>query len=579
MARICIFGAGPGGLYTAWRLVEGGGARRGDVIELYDWGNYQFETGGTREPAGRICTYHHNGDSTQSYIEVGGMRFLQWDPKTQSGHRLVSEVVEQLKLPSVAFDTTDDPLFYLREKNFYSSDIGPLSPAPYNAQQALAGAAPDQVFTTVATDAIDPAHPPKTRTEQCAFYGSARLPASYRSHVFKPGQRLRDIGYWNLMYDAVGNEAYRYADMGGGYSSNVINWHSADALIYNSEFAPGGQFKTLPHGYSELFRALFQRIVQWAPHRGVTFNYHPQERLHSIRAPGGKIVFRTATAANPDLGGPEQTADHAVLAMPPRALALVAQATQYLGAPGDILNAPQVTLYRESVILQPSYKVAMFFDSPWWTTARFAPRLGTASTFGPTITDTPLRQVYYFGNNGTTEQSPVHGLLASYDDESFVKFWHEMELGPFVDRKVAPSRDLQPMVGPRQCPPAMVTMLREQLALVHFGTGAALSNVPRPVETVYMDWGQNPFGAGYHAWAAHYDICDVMQRIRRPSSLTDGPAANIYVVGSAYSNDQAWVEGAFCTAESVLDDFFGMTPIVDDPAYPFICGCAPEEGA
>ena len=26
--------------------------------------------------------------------------------------------------------------------------------------------------------------------------------------------------------------------------------------------------------------------------------------------------------------------------------------------------------------------------------------------------------------------------------------------------------------------------------------------------------------------------------------------------GEAYSNDQAWVEGSFCTAESVLNDFF-----------------------
>jgi hypothetical protein len=31
------------------------------------------------------------------------------------------------------------------------------------------------------------------------------------------------------------------------------------------------------------------------------------------------------------------------------------------------------------------------------------------------------------------------------------------------------------------------------------------------------------------------------------------------------------VEGAYCTAESVLNDFFGVEPIIDNTHYPFIC--------
>jgi hypothetical protein len=53
--------------------------------------------------------------------------------------------------------------------------------------------------------------------------------------------------------------------------------------------------------------------------------------------------------------------------------------------------------------------------------------------------------------------------------------------------------------------------------------------------------------------------------------LIDGADADIFIVGEAYSNDQAWVEGAFCTAESVLNDFFGIEPIIDNTNYPFIC--------
>ena len=63
----------------------------------------------------------------------------------------------------------------------------------------------------------------------------------------------------------------------------------------------------------------------------------------------------------------------------------------------------------------------------------------------------------------------------------------------------------------------------------------------------------------------------ITQKIRKPSQLVEGADADIFIVGEAYSNDQAWVEGAYCTAESVLNDFFDIEPIIDDRQYPFIC--------
>jgi hypothetical protein len=82
-----IFGAGPAGLYTAWRLVTGGKAVAGDSIELIEWGDYAFDGpgSGTRLPAGRIVTHFCNDDPTQSYVEAGGMRFIEWDGTRASG--------------------------------------------------------------------------------------------------------------------------------------------------------------------------------------------------------------------------------------------------------------------------------------------------------------------------------------------------------------------------------------------------------------------------------------------------------------------------------------------------------------
>ena len=193
-------------------------------------------------------------------------------------------------------------------------------------------------------------------------------------------------------------------------------------------------------------------------------------------------------------------------------------------------------------------------------------------SIGPSFTDTPIRMAVYFGDNALNKSGEkVYGMLASYDDEYFTTFWRELEEDVQEDWTIPASDDIQPLIGPRKASPAMVKMLRKQLAEMHFGPGSDPALVPEPLEARYMDWSLPPFNAGYHAWAAHYDICDVMQKIRKPSQLIKGADANIFIVGEAYSNDQAWVEGAYCTSESVLNDFFDMEPIVKNDSYPFIC--------
>ena len=311
----------------------------------------------------------------------------------------------------------------------------------------------------------------------------------------------------------------------------------------------------------------------------------------------------------------------------------------------DVLNHRKVQLYLESAILQPSYKVGMFFHEPWWadnsktpppyparinsyevtkdvlkklagegfpekylsaigkdndiiespfaSTEVFIQTVQTCigerltvvqeqqllaaaerNTIGPSVTDMPIRQVVYFGNNALDQSGQkVYGILASYDDEMFTSFWQELELGPGAVRKIPISENYQPLEGPRKAPPIMVKMLRQQLAAIHFGPASDYSAVPEPLETKYMDWSLPPFNAGYHAYAAHYNVCDVQQNIRKPTQLIEGADANIFIVGEAYSNDQAWVEGAYCTAESVLNDFFGIQPLIDNKDYPFICPC------
>jgi len=656
-----IFGAGAAGLYTAWRLLSGetksekGKAKQlteGDVLELYDWGNYDFlgTTELTRPAGARVCTWHYNEDKTKSYLELGGMRYSEWDgtPEGQ-GHRLVTTVIQDLNLDqfSVPFNESINPLFFLRNKQLYLNSITSTNPAPYNVKNNGACSEPDNGFSIVENLAVTSTTGPVTRTQWYDFYRHGRITAETpESSVFQKGDLLKDIGYWNLMFDQLGSEGYNYTADGNGYTSNVINWNSAVAFQTNNEFTPGNEYKTLTRGYSSMFNALFDAIVKLAKQKGVHFEYKPNTRLHSILEVDGKVHYTIATRENPNKKSASKVTDAAWMAMPRGALDLIAQATRYEEHPGlDVLNHRKVQLYMESAVLQPSYKVGMFFTEPWWLSAKYpAPiisfeviagviatlekegfpkgylakmakdtttiievpyasakdmvnaveacvkekltyvqeqqllKASQRNTIGPSVTDMPIRQVVYFGNNALDQASaPLYGILASYDDEQYTSFWEELEYGnddtektPFID-------NYQPLDGPRRAPKVMVKMLRQQLAYLHYGPDADYSAVPEPVETKYMDWSLPPFNAGYHAYAAHYDVCDVQRKIRKPSQLIPGADANIFIVGEAYSNDQAWVEGAYCTAESVLNDFFDIKPIINNVDYPFIAPPLPGE--
>lgn len=594
-----IFGCGPSGLYSAWRLVSSGKIKEGDKLSLYEWGDYQFEgaDSGSRTAAGRICTYYYKGDPANSYIEIGGMRYIHWNGEDDgAGHRLITTVIRELGLDGNAeeFNTTNDPLFYLRQENFYSSEISSANPAPYNADHSLAAYPPASgevsTYGRISQQTLG-GETYETRDKQCEFYKTGEIPDSFHSDVFETGDALRNIGFWNLAFDVLGGEGYRYAAAGGGYESNVINVNSAMEVIMNSEFEPGEQFKTLRNGYSAVYPALYDAIEDKCADDKIEFDYCPRTRLRSIWLDPKKdntITYTLATADDPDKTSSTGTTDCAFLAMPPGSLDIVAEASRYQEDDNiiDVLNADRVALYRDAVVKQPSYKVAMFFDKEWWKASKYPPRLvgdpsnkdketgkDLPNVFGPTVTDTPLRQIYYFGNNALASNEPVFGILASYDDERFYRFWQELELGPDESRETPLSKNLQPLEGARRAPDVMVRMLRSQLAHVHWGPGADASLVPEPLETMYMDWSLKPFSGGYHGWAPHYDMTEVMRKIRKPTLLIDGVDADLFIVGSAYSNDQAWVEGAFCTAESVLVKFLDLHPLICQEQYPFICRC------
>jgi hypothetical protein len=589
MTNYVIVGAGAAGLYTAYRLLQGGSLNPGDTVRLYEWSD---------RPGGRIYTYifpqsaYPGGVPPNGlYCEFGGMRFAT-DPKfpdptkITEGHVLVQQTIIALNLQDkvVPFQESSNRLYYLRGRNVYEASLTSLSGLPYNFNSEFTAfvtgniPSPKPYTADNILGAIAGVFAPKLgssnadRANWCSYYAKGTVGSNGATPSFPVGTPVHDMGYWNLLYDQLGDEGFDYSADATGYTSNVINWNAADAMQANNDYGSTTSYKRLDGGYSLLFQALADEITSLAanyPGSGILYN----QRLTTLAE---STTDNTTICSFVRDGGRETStmtvaADVLFLAMPRRALEMVADGS----GPHYMLNSGPMKYLLESSIDQPAIKVVMVFDQAWWTSAncQYQPQLvepynspnapATQCVGGATITDLPLRMVYYFANNipgGPGASGGPYVLLASYDDMNFSGFWRELELSS--DYPVAPSQMRQPLTGPTSVPvdSPMAGLLIKQLADVH---GIALENIPTPTAVYFQDWGQDPFGGGYHGWAAHYNICQVMDDIRAPyqNVLVGSGPRQTYIIGSCYSFDQAWVEGAFCTAESVLQDFIHLPPL------------------
>jgi hypothetical protein len=591
MANYVVVGAGAAGLYTAWRLLQSGTLSDGDTVQLYEW---------SMRPGGRILSYTfpESVGGNGLYCEFGGMRFAT-DPafpdpsKIREGHLLVQHAVIALGLQNkvVPFQASSNRLYYLRGINVYEDDIT-VAGLPYNfnseftkflaANKVPAPYSADNILGAIAgLFAKGLGSSNNDRPGWCQYYAGGEVTAADATPSFPGGTLVSDMGYWNLLYDQLGDEGFDYTSDGTGYTSNVINWNSADAMQANNDYGSTTSYVRLDGGYGQLFEALADAVTGLAaryPGSGIIYGQQLTELAESDADDGTICTFLDRTTPGPETRIVK--ADHLFLAMPRRSLELVAQSC----GPNYMLNDPRVKYYLESSIDQPAMKVVLVFDEAWWTSeqCKYPPKLvpptnapgAPASQWvgGDTITDLPLRMVYYFANNvpGGPGLGAPYVLLASYDDMNYTGFWHELERG--TEYTTAPSLIHQPLIGPTSVPvdSAFAGLLLKQLADAH---GMDVQNIPAPRALYFQDWGQDPFGGGYHGWATHYNICEAMDFIRAPyERILNNSARKAYVVGSCYSFDQAWVEGAFCTAESVLQEFIGLQPLNPNIGdYKLIC--------
>jgi hypothetical protein len=540
---ITIVGAGMAGLYSAWRLLSPAALQSPVIQQLIDdngTGTLRlcFIEGGT-QVGGRLDSYtFKEPGGVDVTVDMGGMRF-------QESHKLVWQVVQELKLQTIGFPISKNRLFYLRGTQIWESEItsGPGPGLPYQfANPAWLRQTPDQLFNTAVSNAVgDPDAPNWSADRWKAFIGrnTYTSPAGNPVLVYN-NISYEDIGFWNLLFDQIGDEAYRYLTDAGGYDSNTINWNAALAMPYvaSGDYGTAANYLTLVGGYQTLPLTLASAISGQLP---IQFGAWLQGITKNADGSLGLTVFRgfdTSVIRTKNL----------MLCMPRRSLELLDPDTEF----SNTLRNGKLN----SVISQPALKLVLLFEQEWWRNVNI--RGKQLQPYGPSITDLPLRMVWYFDepiivrSDGAPNQTKYWALLASYSDMVTEQFWRA-----FAD-PLLPGGGLNGPAIP--APPPMVNMALAQLALVHGFP------IPQPVAAMFKDWGADPYGGGYHAWAVHENPWLTGDLMLNPLGLQ---GYNVYVCGEAYSLDQGWVEGALRTAETVLTQYFQL-PVLDGVSADYV---------
>lgn len=563
--EVAIIGAGTSGLYTAFRLVTDN-KYKGHEVQIFDMSN---------RLGGRLESVIMPG--MNFWGELGGMRYL-------TSQEIVTTLIEGYPLkedPSkrtpVLKDKMTPVLFpmgkpeelfmYIRKERFKQNawteeqDQGNKLITRYFLNKNDEGLSSDQLFNKIIYNVLmsDPwvvENYKELIIEDPNGYDYSFQLTSRDWDAIKPrmvynfpgspyDKRLvNDIGFWNLIKDQVSQEGYEFLANAGGYYSNTINWNSAEAFPYMvGDFSANTTYKTIEEGYDSIAYAIANAYIEyegariWSENKLITFTKdHHLISTHKYELTFLNIQSNTTWKVY---------ANSIVLGMPRKSLELLDQNNFFF----DANRHQKLNENIRSVIMEPAFKILMGFERPWWK------ELGIDS--GHSITDLPMRQCYYFGTDPENNNSM---LLGSYGDMETETFWKALSDDKVLFKvRANKSTSLEELhkFDDVQATEFMVNELINQLKEVHG------IDIPQPYVTYFRDWTDDPYGAGYHAWKAGFSVKDVMPYMRKP--LID---EQIHIIGEAYSDQQGWVEGAFCEAEKMLQTHYKLDwPYWLDPDY------------
>ncbi|MCL4295013.1 MAG: FAD-dependent oxidoreductase [Anaerolineae bacterium] len=574
---IAVIGGGVSGAYTAYRLIKSDPAASPVLQRLLQLSGKErldiglFEL--SNRIGGRLWSYHLPGMSSLP-AELGGQGFAKY---MQSVYGLATQELG-LELSASSsynkryfqylrghrFNYKDNLLSGPRKRKFYPSII------PYFlrndekekdldelVEEASLAGIPEQIKTVIADIAealkqgdLGEAFK-KRKQELIPLLRNARVNDSGPAFSQRP---LYESGFWNVLEARLSSEAYQLISDSSYDYSDFRNFNFYDSIVNNLDadfcFALNSEpFVQLKNGYQELPKTLVKHfrdegglVHLQTMARRLRLEYHNGEPLIALDiGPTGVPLDSTLYAR------------YVVLALPQRALKLLDPASV-------IFQNPRFKTEMNTVTPALAGKIFLAYDQPWWESLEYGRGKvpNEQITCGFSITDLPIRVCYYVGK----QEDGKSLLLASLNDDVISPFWNGFLYTSRLGIGNAPYRggfqEGQSLFAPED----MVSAVQRQLAQMH---GLKPGKIPDPYAAIYHNWGDDPFGGGWHDWNPHVRSWEVIPSIRQPI-----PGINIFLCGEAYSASQGWVEGALNTAEMVLETYFGLPrPDWVHPEYDF----------
>ncbi len=382
---VAIVGGGVSGIYTAWRLVTAD--LTGSPLSQYpgDGGRLDVQVFELSDRIGGRLISLDPPEMGGIKAEFGGMRYLTNQP-------WVSGLIDKLGLATRPFAVSgDENIYYIRGQHLRGRDFVEAAKVPYRLSWLEQGKTPGELIMA-AIDTLIPGAVNLTAEQW------QDVKANYTFH----GRHLWELGFWNLLHEVMSSEAFKLLQDAGGYNTTMTNWNAAEAIPwYLADFGPDVQYRTVIQGMEAIPLTL---ASEFAAAGG---QIHIGARLNTFtRREDGLIRLQFD-------GQPPLLARHLVLAMPRRALELLDDDTEFLLHPEMRALIPTVTPH-------PMFKLFLCYRYAWWQDA--------GVTNGRSVTDLPLRQVYYFGSEAegpTAYNKELRDslVMASYDDGPFVGFW------------------------------------------------------------------------------------------------------------------------------------------------------------
>ena len=525
---VAIVGAGVSGLYSAWRL-KVDAAQQGRTLDVR-----VFE--GSARVGGRLLSVKPPFVN-DTYVELGGMRFTESQP-------LICDLVRALGLASGELpDANPDNLAYLRGQRLQMSDLTDSDRLPYVIDESLRNRESlSNLIAVAAVRSLGPAFKELLDIDLTLETLKSVTTEHWRTVGERgsfEGKPLYETPLRYILERTLGHGAVQLLQDSLGYDSILWTWSAADGFPFNlTDMGSAVRHLHLVDGFSAFPRRLQEKALE------VGADVQLNTRVRSVedrQLPDGTtgIAFTTV-----DLEGTEtlHLARKLILAMPRRSIEL-------LDRKGPLFDSRSAGFkpLLESVSPVPLFKIALCYENCWWEKV-----VGGGSN-GKSVTDLPMRQVYYWKVNPDDQQ----GVVLIYDGGLTKSYWEQLDNpeAPKPQVKLAGRKEGVELWADYAAPARIIFEAHRQLLELH---GLPESEVPAPYAAACMSWSRDPYGGGAHFWNVGVRSYEVAEKILHP--IEHCP---IYLCGEAWSHEQGWVEGALATSEALLTRHFGLPPLHD----------------